>query len=84
MANNELQKQALEMIASEDIPPRVSNRLIAAIVIENTKVSKKNNDALYGADGKTGLIAEVRFWKKLNFYLFGALIGSAIAILVAG
>jgi len=82
MTDGELQKEVLEILEGGEIPQRVANRLIMAGVVENYGMSKKNSSALFGDEKHAGLVAEVKFWKRLNYLLIVILLTEAAAIIV--
>ena len=82
MGNGELQQEVREILEGGEIPQRVANRLIMAGVVENYRLTKKNARTLFGDDALTGLVAEVRFWKRVNWLLVSLLLAEAAAIVV--
>ncbi len=80
MSNGELQNEVREILESGDVPQKVANRLIMAGVVENYKLSKKNGVALFGDEDTTGIVAEVRFWKRINWLIIALLIAQAVAV----
>lgn len=81
MSTGELQKELREILESGQIPQKVANRLIMAGVVENHKLSKKNGVALFGDKDTNGLVAEVRFWKRVNWIIITLLVAEAVAII---
>jgi hypothetical protein len=51
-------------------------------VVESYRLSEKNARALFGDGDQTGLIAEVSFWKRINWLLLGLLLAEVVAIVV--
>lgn len=82
MTDGELQKEVLEILEGGEIPQRVANRLIMAAVVENYGVSKKNSKALFGDEKHAGLVAEVKFWKRINWLAITLLLAEAYAIIM--
>ncbi len=82
MTNGELQREVKEILEGGEIPQRVANRLIMAGVVENYRLSMRNARTLFGDDDQSGLVAEVRFWKRINWLLFTLLMAEVVAILV--
>ena len=82
MPDGELQKEVLEILEGGEIPQRVANWLIMAGVVENYGMSKKNSEALFGSEEEPGLVAEVKFWKRLNYLLIVLLLTEAAAIIL--
>jgi hypothetical protein len=82
LTNGKLQQEVKEILEGGEIPQRVANRLIMAGVVENYRLSEKNTKALFGDGDQPGLIAEVSFWKRINWLLLTLLMAEAIAIVV--
>lgn len=82
MKDGKLQEEVLEILEGGDIPQRVANRLIMAGVVENYGMSKKNSKALFGDEKQAGLVAEVKFWKRINYLLLTLFVAEAVAIIV--
>lgn len=80
MNSGELQKEVKDILESGDIPQKVANRLIMAGVVENYQLSKRNGRALFGDENTTGIVDEVKFWKRINWLLVSLLLVEAIAI----
>jgi hypothetical protein len=78
MDNGELLKQARQIIENEEIPQRVSNKLIMAAIVERAKVSKVVWETLYG---KGGLVHKVNFWQKVSWLFLTILLGQALLLL---
>ncbi len=80
MGNGELQQEVREILEGGEIPQRVANRLIMAGVVENYRLTRRNGRTLFGDDARSGLVAEVRFWKRVNWLLVSLLLAEAAAI----
>lgn len=79
MSNGALQKELREILESGEIPQKVANRLIMAGVVENNKLSKRNGGALFGDEKTAGLVAQVKFWKKINWLIISLLLVEAVS-----
>lgn len=80
LTSGELQQEVKEILEGGEIPQRVANRLIMAGIVENYRLSEKNAKALFGDGDQPGLIAEVSFWKRVNWLLLTLLLAEVVAI----